>query len=188
MKRILLFLTMALACLTVKSQDVTGIDLKPLKFEDVMKLVNDIEFNRKSAKLNALKCRFVEIINDTIEGEDFDEITIVYGAGVSRIGDTYEVSAQNDHARYLWYDQSNSTGAGLCFKNEKEAEDFWQEALNYGLLLDEYGGGFVPVVRLPFGSRNLESDDWGGTYEPQYHVNPPKKSDGWYYIHIGMDF
>lgn len=141
----------------------------------------------------ANRCGLTHIYRNDTE-EEFGTCTeIVYGYDVekgSKIDYGYDIVAKSNHACYFIYVLDTSTHAAINFKDEKDANLFYNKARDYGLII--YGDmALIPNKKLPNGkSITVDIDDesvsiydmvCGGITSPFY-------ADGWYVISIALDF
>lgn len=131
----------------------------PLSAEKAAALIADVNEN------TAADCGLELIYQEEIEGEllgeycDFSTFTYVYGSGVER-GDKleygYELKPVGDHACWFRYDLDTSRNGTFYFKNKEDAECFFQDLIDYGLVImnDAY---LLPTQKLPDGSVKVES-------------------------------
>ena len=84
-------------------------------------------------------------------------------------------------------------GQSIDMLSKEDCEAFFKKAMNYGLLIynDEYAESdtyFIPYKKLPNGSMRVDKFDYDGEYGVRYMISKPEYEDGWYVIHIGIDF
>ena len=163
---------------------------KQLSFDNFLNMLK----NNDNAKY-AEKCGFKLIYNEKDSGEEVDCYEIVYGWDVEKgkkTGDlSYEIIAKSDHACYYKHVLFSSQYADLFFVNKNDADEFFNKALKYGLLLCE-GTYFVPKKKLDGGKtmyiESYKSLEWEGDNSPLYVIGKPEHVNGWYQIGIGIDF
>lgn len=138
----------------------------------------------------AQKCG-LELIYKEIDNDG--EITCeeyVYGFDIEK-GDKkesgYEIVAKSNHACYLIYNLDSSTYGSMNFKDSSDAEYFQEQAKEYGLLVLD-GSMYVPKTKMESGYHYVDSLDWGGEYDPIYGISQTDRQNGWYRVHIGIDF
>lgn len=104
------------------------------------------------------------IYNDTQEGEDVDEIQMVYGFGVEKAEKKtlgYNLKVTLPHACYFKVNLDTSTNIGLCFASSDDATAFFESV------------------------KKLESFD----YEDEtFYVHPATRSDGKFYIAVDVPY
>ena len=162
--------------------------LNQSSLEKLIKLIENVE-NEKYAQ----ECGLSLIYEDGEVGADGGMMELVYGRKVekgSKKSDDlgYTLNSTSDHAYYFKYCEFGSSYAELGFKNQDDANHFFEKAKNYGLLKcqDDY---FIPKKKLPGGKVvEVENLDWEGDYAPKYIISKPRNQDGFYVLRIGLDF
>ena len=155
------------------------------KFKNILALLENYD-KAAIAQKCGLELIYKEIDKDgEIECEEY-----VYGYDVEK-GDKkasgYEIVAKSNHACYLIYNLDSSTYASINFKDSSDAENFQEQAKEYGLLVkDDYR--YVPKTKMGSGYHYVDSLDWGGDYDPIYGIRETERQDGWYCVRIGIDF
>lgn len=139
----------------------------------------------------AQKCGLSLVYKKVTEEEYGDDIRIVYGRRVEKGNMTdygYHLKLNSEHACYFEYQADTSSGASLCFKNQSDANHFWEKIWRYGII--QYGDAyFFPQNKLPNGeSVQVDSLAYEGQYAVSYYVSKPHYNEGVYEISIGMDY
>lgn len=161
--------------------------LAQFTFEKFLNLLDNVE-NEKYAQ----KCGLSLIYKDEFT-EDIKMIALVYGRKVEKGSEKsndlgYILNSNSEHACYFGYWAFGSSCAELGFKNQNDANHFFEKAENYGLLKWQ-GGYYIPKKKLPSGKVvEVEDIDWEGGYAPKYMISRPKYKEGFYVLHIGLDF
>ena len=133
----------------------------------------------------AQKCGLNLIYKDIDDAEVSCE-EYVYGYDVEK-GENNRVEAKSNYSCYLRYSLDSSTHAAMYFKNASDADYFQNIAKEYGLLVYD-GSKYVPQKKISSGYHNVDSLDWEGDYAPTYMISDTSSENGWYIIHIGIDF
>ena len=134
----------------------------------------------------AQKCGLSRIYKDVEDDGEIECTEIVYGYDVEKDGNN-TVEAKSNNSCYLRYSLDSSTHAAMYFKNASDADYFQNIAKEYGLLVYD-GSKYVPQKKISSGYHNVDSLDWEGDYAPTYMISDTSSENGWYIIHIGIDF
>ncbi len=166
-------------------------------FESFIALVDDCVANEDVNEQKAKECGLEKIYSVKEDEEEYTSIEIVCGKDVEKGGPheykRYEIVAKSDHAVYFSYSAETSSGAEVYFKDKNDCDSFFQKAKDYGLLIfkDEYSESdsyFIPNKKMPNGSKRVDKFDYDGDYGARYVLSKPEYEDGWYVIHVGIDF
>ena len=128
----------------------------------------------------AEKCGLKKIYKDVDNGD----VEYVYGIDVEK-GDKgggigYNVLSNSDHACYVrYYKFGYSLIADLYFKDKKDADNFFENAKNYGFKDTGYGTFNLPKAKIP---RNNKKNPF--ELEELYMDKKVRLEDGWYVIDI----
>ena len=162
-----------------------------LSFENFLALLNN--YNKVSY---AQKCGLDFIYKEIERDGDVDCDEYVYGYDVEK-GDKeeyggYEIRPKSNHACYFKYNLDTSTSASMRFKNKNDAQIFFDKAKEYGLihLITSYGGDegyFIPLKKISK-VLTITNDDYNIYEESSAMISTPDYNNGWYIIHIGLDF
>lgn len=128
----------------------------------------------------AEKCGLKKIYKDVDNGD----IEYVYGIDVEKGekggGIGYNVLSKSDHACYVRYFKFGfSLIADLYFKDKKDADNFFENAKNYGFKDTGYGTFNLPKAKIP---RNNKKNPF--ELEELYMDKKVRLEDGWYVIDI----
>ena len=139
----------------------------------------------------AQRCGLSQVYRIATEEEYGEDLDIVYGRAIekgNKLDYGYQLVCNSEHSCYFRYWQATSSGAELCFKKQEDANLFWKKARDYGLFKYEetymiprhkIAGGGVLVV---------DGFEYDGENGVLYILSPPQYDDGFYVLHIGIDF
>ena len=166
-------------------------------FESFIALVDDCVRNDDVNEQIVKECGLEKIYSVKKDEEEYTSIDIVCGKDVEKgkynENTGYDIVAKSDHAVYFNYSAETSSGAQLYFKDKDNSESFFKKAMDYGLLIykDDYSESdtyFIPNKKLSNGSKRVDKFEYDGDDGARYALSKPEYEDGWYVIHIGIDF
>ena len=139
----------------------------------------------------AQRCGLSQVYRIATEEEYGEDLDIVYGRAIekgNKLDYGYQLVCNSEHSCYFRYWQATSSGAQLCFKNQEDANLFWKKARDYGLF--KYRETYmIPRHKISGGGVIVVDDfEYDGENGVLYIISPPQYDDGYYVIHIGIDF
>ena len=163
------------------------------KFREKMSFENFIGMlNHYENQSYANKCGLNLLYRSDTEEEYGTSTEIVYGYDVEKGSKKdyggYDIVAKSNHACYFMYMLDTSTGAQISFKDSDDADILFKKAKEYGLIIyeDMY---YIPNKRLPNGKSIRLAEYDNSIYERVCGtISAPDYINGWYVIHIGIDF
>ena len=129
-------------------------------------------------------CGLKLIYEDSMESEDGDAgmYLAVYGWGVEKgekLDFGYDLKTTSDRACYLESQEDTSLNHTFFFKDKADADRFFQQALDYGMVID--GDTYcVPAEKLPNGSVKGSIADYNILME----ISKPELDGDFYKISI----
>ena len=172
--------------LRIKAEKDFAQFLKDFTIEKLIDLISNPTNERY-----AQRCGLSQVYRIATEEEYGEDLDLVYGRAIEKghkLDYGYQLISNSEHSCYFRYHQDTSSGAELCFKKQEDANLFWKKARDYGLFKYEEtymiprhkiaGGGVVVIDEFEYDGEN-------GVL---YIISPPQYDDGYYVIHIGIDF
>lgn len=185
----------------IVEKDVTKSD-RGLKFEDMVPLIDEVirdysQLNQRVLEKSGMELKLIDV-SDPGDGPSSEEVYLGMNVSVFPDGkDEYgslkvKYVATDDYACVFSYWQETSSGAQIRFKRKTDAEDFMNQAKDYGLYEVNPGGDdsfyLIPKARLSGGGVKMVEFD----YNLKYICGLDKKidlgEDGWYVIVLPVDF
>ena len=172
--------------LRIKAEKDFAQFLKDFTIEKLIDLISNPTNERY-----AQRCGLSQVYRIATEEEYGEDLDLVYGRAIEKghkLDYGYQLISNSEHSCYFRYHQDTSSGAELCFKKQEDANLFWKKARDYGLFKYEetymiprhkIAGGGVLVV---------DGFEYDGENGVLYILSPPQYNDGFYVLHIGIDF
>ena len=130
------------------------------------------------------RSKLPKIYSKTQLGDPIPFTRIVYGKGltVKSMGHGFEYSATEEHAFALRIESYLDLYFYADFRDKGDAEDFYQDILDYGMIEDPYGARFVTERKLQSGVTKVPSEEFAD-YQRTICVTAPKELiKGWYTV------
>lgn len=159
-------------------------------FSDQFTFEKFVELLKNPYEGEAQQCGLTPIYFYVIEQSEEDEVggsSSVYGWGVEKgrkLEYGYELKCTSPHACYFYYQEDTSRQAAMCFKDKDDADRFFEEALEYGLVV--MGNSYhVATEKLPGGTVTVVSfSDYNIMAEITKPANNNEFHPGFYVISI----
>ena len=185
----------------IVEKDVTKSDCG-LKFEDMVPLIDEVirdysQLNQRVLEKSGMELKLIDV-SDPGDGPSSEEVYLGMNVSVFPDGkDEYgslkvKNVATDDYACVFSYWQETSSGAQIRFKRKSDAEDFMNQAKDYGLYEVNSGGDnsfyLIPKARLSGGGVKMVEFDYNLKYICGLKKEIDLGEDGWYVIVLPVDF
>ncbi len=186
---------------TIVEKD-TPKQVRGLKFEDMVPLIDEVirdysQLNQSVLEKSGMELKLIDV-SDPGDGPSSEEV--YFGMNVSVFPDgkdeygslKIKYVATDDYACVFSYWQETSSGAQICFKRKTDAEDFMNQAKDFGLYEVNPGGNdpfyLIPKARLSGGGVKMVEFDYNLKYICGLKKEIDLGEDGWYVIDLPVDF